>query len=65
MRRTLQRTSWVPAAGWPALKNWATCPVVPHLEQQRPKASVWISILLFVVPSASTKETKAGRAKQG
>ncbi len=65
MRRTLQRASWAPAARWPALQNWATWPVVPHLEQRRRKASVWTSILLSVVPSSSTKETKAGKAKPG
>ncbi len=53
----------MPAARWPALQNWATWPVVPHLEQRRRKASVRTSILLSVVPSSSTNEGGQGEAR--
>ncbi len=60
MRMTLQRAASAPAARRPALQNWATCPVFPHLEQRRREASEWTTIRLSVQPSASTSETKAG-----
>ncbi len=63
MRITLQRVA--SAARRPARQNWATWPVVLHLEQRRWEASVWTSILLSVQPSASTSETKAGSVNPG
>ncbi len=64
MRMTLQRaaSASAPAARRPAWQNWATWPVVPHLEQRRREASVWTSILMS---SASTSETKAGSVNPG
>ncbi len=65
MRMTLQRAASAPAARRPARQNWATWPVVPHLEQRQREASVWTSIPLSVQPSASTSETKAGSVNPG
>ena len=65
MRMTLQRAASAPAARRPARQNWATWPVVLHLEQRRREASVWTSILLSVQPSASTSVTKAGSVNPG
>jgi hypothetical protein len=65
MRMMLQRAASAPAARRPARQNWATWPVVPHLEQRRREAPVWTSILLSVQPSASTSETKADSVNPG
>ncbi len=65
MRMTLQRAASAPAVQRPARQNWATWPVVPHLEQRQREVSVCTSILLSVQPSASTSETKAGSINPG